>query len=110
MQEFVKIALIKYAPTKTKDEYGDYILVEEARNVWAQVRSISQTEFYQAQTAGMKPSYKFILKTSRDYMGEKFLIYDGTKYEIQRTFITPADEIELTAYGGVRDERTKDSN
>lgn len=102
MQEYVKITLLKRTPTEVRDEYGDFVIIDEPRDVWAQCKSISQNEFYQAQTAGMKPALKFILKTSRDYCEEKELIYDGRRYEIQRTYITPADEIELTVYGGVR--------
>lgn len=110
MQEFVKIGLISYTKTDLKDEYGDYVLTETTRNVFARVKSISQNEFYQAQTAGMKPAYKFVLTTSRDYLGEQRLIYAGNVYEVQRTYITPADEIEITVYGGVRNnERTENS-
>lgn len=110
MQQFVKIALVENTPTDVKDEYGDKIVIESLRSVWAQVKSISQREFYQAQTAGLKPTLKFVLKTSRDYHEERFLVYNNLRYEIQRTYINESDEIELTVYGGVRDERTKDSN
>ena len=38
------------AETNTVDEYGDTVTVETERTIFAEVKSIGQTEFYQAWT------------------------------------------------------------
>lgn len=110
MSQFVKIALVTFTDGTTTDSYGDLVQVMTKHEVYARVRSISQNEFYQAQTAGLKPSYKFTLNTSHDYLGEELVFYNGVFYKILRTYINEADEIELTVYGGVRDAHAENSN
>lgn len=62
------------------DAYGDMAVTETTREVFAQLRSITQTEFYQAQTAGLKPEVKFLLADFLDYQGELIVRY--TPYEL----------------------------
>lgn len=85
------ITLIK--ETKTVDEYGDTITTETERTIFAQVKSIGQSEFYQAQAVGLKPEIKFIISDFADYQNEKKLKYTpfgGTEevYTVLRTFRT----------------------
>lgn len=109
MQQWNAIYLVSYADQTTLDSFGDPVRTETRQKVWAKVRSIGQKEYYQAQTAGLKPELKFILATERDYQGQEELIYEGVRYKIQRTYIN-GDGIELTAYGGVRDEHTENGH
>lgn len=76
----------------TVNEYGDTVQTFTERNVFAEVKSISQSEFYQAQATGLKPEIKFVIADFYDYQGEKILSYkpfgaDETEdYTVLRTY------------------------
>ena len=77
--------------TETTDYYGDPVKTFTERQLFASVKSISQTEFYQAQAIGLKPEIKFLIADFFDYKGEKQLKYTpfgGTEqiYDIIRTY------------------------
>ena len=61
--------------TNTVNEYGDTVQTFAERNVFAEVKSISQSEFYQAQATGLKPEIKFVIADFADYQDEKILSY-----------------------------------
>lgn len=97
------IKLIK--EKKSNDEYGDLIVETSERVVFADLRSIGQTEFYQAQTVGLKPEIKFVLADYLEYQKEKILKYqpfDGPEeeYEVLRTFRN-GNELEIVCKRGV---------
>ncbi len=96
------ISLIK--ETETVNEYGSKVKAETSRDVFCELKSIGQSEFYQAQTNGMKPEIKFVIADYLDYQNEEIIVYDGMKYKILRTYRT-GNELEITCYGGVRNER-----
>jgi len=73
------IYLIK--ETRTVNEYGDMVVTESERAVFAQVKSIGQSEFYQAAAVGLKPEIKFVIADFYDYQGEKKLRYDPFTHE-----------------------------
>lgn len=90
---------------KETDEYGDTNGTCQQREVFAELKSIGQQEFYQAQAAGFKPELKFILADYMDYGGEKTLSYTDergmeSEYSIIRTYRT-GNELELTCKRGV---------
>lgn len=77
--------------TNSVDEYGDTVIVTKDRQCFAELRSISQSEFYQAQAVGLKPEIKFVIADFLDYKGEKRLKYtpfgeSERIYEVLRTF------------------------
>ena len=79
--------------TNTVDEYGDTVTVETERTIFAQVKSIGQNEYYQAQAVGLKPEIKFIISDFADYQNEKKLKYTPfgeteEVYTVLRTFRT----------------------
>lgn len=83
--------------TETTDVYGDAVKTFTERQVFAEVRSISQTEFYQAQAVGLKPEIKFVIADFLDYKGEQLLKYTPfgeteQTYEVLRTY---RDKINL---------------
>lgn len=87
-----------------KDAYGDPVLGQKVSGaVFAEIRSIGQSEFYQAQTAGKKPEIKFKITDYMDYQGQRYLIHEGVRYSILRTYRAGNNELEITCYGGVRD-------
>lgn len=90
--------------TESIDDIGDVIKTPTEKEVFCVVKSISQTEFYQAQAAGLKPEIKFVLANSVDYDGEKTLKHDLKIYEVIRTYQN-GEQLEITCKGGVH-ERT----
>ena len=61
--------------SNTVNSYGDTVQTFTERTIFAEVKSISQTEFYQAQATGLKPEIKFVIADFADYQGEKILSY-----------------------------------
>lgn len=77
--------------TTTVDEYGDTVTTTTEKIVFAEVLSIRQDEFYQAQALGLKPEIKFVIADFADYGGQKQLKYKpfgGTEqiYDVLRTY------------------------
>jgi len=77
--------------TNTVNEYGDTVQSFTERNVFAEVKSIGQSEFYQAEAVGLKPEIKFLIADFADYQDEKCLKYTpfgGTEeiYTVLRTY------------------------
>ena len=69
---------------------------EQTRTVYCTVKSIGQSEVYQAMAAGLAPEIKFVLAHDFEYQGEKLLEYEYVRYRILRTYVTETDGIELT--------------
>ncbi len=72
--------------SRTVDAYGDIITTETERSVFAEIKSIGQSEFYQAQAVGLKPEIKFVLADYLDYQNEKKLRYQGFKEEAEEEY------------------------
>ena len=66
------------------------------RQRYCEVKSISQTEAYQARATGLNPEYRLVLSHSFEYSGEKRCSFRGIEYEIIRTYMNESDGIELT--------------
>lgn len=93
-----------YETGSEKDAYGDPDYKEiRTPAIFAERKSISQTEFYQAQTAGTKPELKFVIPDYLEYSDQQYLIHAGVRYKVLRTYHTDGNELEITCYGGVRD-------
>lgn len=94
------------AESKEQNEYGDTISTETEKIVFADLRSIGQSEFYQAQAVGLKPEIKFVLADYLDYSNEKKLKYkafneeEEQEYSIIRTYRSN-NQIELVCKRGV---------
>lgn len=71
-------------------------VTETTRTVYCTVKSIGQSETYQARAAGLNPELKIVLAHDFEYQGEDLLEYEGTRYTILRTYVTETDGIELT--------------
>ena len=68
---------------------------ETKRKVYCTVKSVGQSEVYQAQAAGLNPELKLILAHAFEYRGEKLLEFHEERYRIIRTYINEGDQIEL---------------
>lgn len=98
------ITLIKQ--THSVDDYGDPLVAESTRDVFARLGSIGQQEFYQAHAVGLKPEIKFVLADYLDYEGESHVQYEGQRYRVLRTY-RKGQELEITVYQEVNsNERT----
>ena len=83
--------------TQHADEYGDLVITETTREVFAKLGSIGQKEFYQAQAVGLQPELKFVLADYLDYDGEALVEHNGQRYRVLRTYRN-GQELELTVY------------
>lgn len=83
--------------SKYQDKYGAWQTESIPREVFCQVSSVSQTEFFSGGRNGLNPSYKFTVFLG-DYEDEVLCKYEGKGYAIYRTHIVPGtDYIELYA-------------
>lgn len=94
------IKLIKN--TITTDSVGNEIPTPTTTEVFAEIMSISQTEFFQASTTGLKPQLKVII-WEFDYDGETDVEVEAKIYVVYRTFLANEQKMELylTAKVGV---------
>lgn len=75
--------------------------IQQKRELFADVLSIGQQEFYQAKAKRLKPELKFEIADYLDYENEKELIYENVKYQVLRTYRKNKRQLEITVYGGV---------
>lgn len=100
--------LIGKVHTGEIDKYGDEIIKDELHEVFCNILSIGSNEFYQAQTVGVKPEIKISIADYFDYDGQEEVILDDIKYKVLRTYRSQGSNVlEITLYGGVRNERSK---
>ena len=92
--------------SKVVDKYGDTIVEMTERSVFAELKSIGQSEFYQAQALGLKPEIKFVLPDYLEYNGEKRIKFQGfgeaveQEYTVLRTFRN-SNMLELVCKRGI---------
>ena len=79
------------------DTYGDPVQTETRREVFCEVMSIGQKEFYQAHAVGLQPEIKFKLADCLDYENETRVEHDGQQYRVLRTYRT-GQALEITCY------------
>ena len=92
------------------NDVGDTIETPEKAMRFARIKSIGQSEFYQAQAQGLKPEIKFVLADHLDYDNQDEIIYNNFRYKVLRTFRTEKNEIEIVCHGGIRLEVVSNGN
>lgn len=70
-------------------------VAETSTTVFAELQSISQSEYFAAQNADLNPEHKFIVFAG-DYNGEKIISYGGERFSVYRTYQN-GDRMELYA-------------
>lgn len=80
--------------SRTQDDFGRWISTNTTRDVFVQVDSITQAEFYDAGRNGLNPEYRFRLFNG-DYDGEELCEFHGQQYAIYRTYLRRDDTLEL---------------
>lgn len=92
---------------KSVDEYGDTVSVQSERIVFAELKSITQSEFYQAEAVGLKPEIKFVIADYLDYKNEQIVKYtpfngDEELYSVLRTYRVN-NQLEIVCKRGIED-------
>ena len=89
------VAFLISAISNGRDEIGQELPPTAVRaEIYCTKKSISQNEFYKAAQSGLKP--QFVLEISAfDYNSEDLVEYNGTMYQIYRTYERPDEIIEL---------------
>jgi SPP1 family predicted phage head-tail adaptor len=77
------------------DEIGNQIPIETRKTVLCNVKSVGRNEFYNAATAGLRPSIVFVIH-GYEYDGEQSVEFEGVRYKVIRTYSTDFEEMELT--------------
>jgi SPP1 family predicted phage head-tail adaptor len=80
------------------DEYGDQQYIRLPITVFANKKSVRQSEFYQALATGLKPEIMFEVR-SLEYTGQENLIYNLKEYVIIRTYSKNDEITELVCSG-----------
>jgi SPP1 family predicted phage head-tail adaptor len=82
-----------------QNDIGDPIEeISGEREIFAEKKSIKQSEFYQAAATGLKPELTFVVWT-REYNQESTLEYNSKKYNIIRTYDRDDEHTELICSG-----------
>lgn len=79
---------------RTQDDHGVWRSSTTSRQVFAQVDSVTQREFYEAGRNGLNPEFKFTVFFD-DYQNEPVVEYNGQQYAVYRTYLTRNDKLEL---------------
>lgn len=93
-----QITLVKLS--QTKNELGDTVESQTERTIFCGVKSIGQSEFYQAAANGFKPELKFVIADYYDYDDEQEVIYQDKRYSVLRTYRS-GTELEIVVHRGV---------
>ncbi|HYE11359.1 MAG TPA: phage head closure protein [Patescibacteria group bacterium] len=86
------------ATSYTGDKIGNQIPIVEETTILCGVKSISQSEFYSAAQADLKPEVKLVIHPY-EYDGQKKVRFEGITYKVLRTFEVNSEELELTCEG-----------
>lgn len=76
------------------DENGIRRPQETEREVFAAVRSVTSSEFFEGGRNGLNPEFRFTVFFG-DYEGERVCEYKGMRYAIYRTYHERNDNLEL---------------
>jgi len=84
--------------TYTENAMGDSIETETSKTIYANKKSIRQSEFYQAAMTDLRPELMFEVR-SEEYDDEPKLIFNNKSYNIIRAFSKNGEIVELTCQG-----------
>ena len=80
--EVIELGKQQIVVDKYKNQIKEYVF----REVFAEVKSVTQSEFYTAAQSSIKPTYKFVLADYCDYDNEDIVKYSGVLYHVVRTY------------------------
>ena len=82
----------------SENEIGDTLKTLIKRQIFAEKKSVRQSEFYQAAATGLKPELTFVI-WEKEYNEESMLEFEGREYTIIRMFQKDDKDIELVCSG-----------
>lgn len=80
--------------TYTEDAYGVLQPTQTRRLAYANVTSVSASEWFEGGRNGLNPEYRFTM-FAPDYHGEDEVEYNDAHYAVYRTYQRRTDMIEL---------------
>lgn len=86
--------IILISEVKAQNSIGEWIPKETERTVYANVKSVTATEFFNALQIGLAPEYRFTMFAA-DYQGEHIAKYAGERYAVYRAYQAGTDKLEL---------------
>lgn len=82
------------AITTSQDDAGVWRKTETKRDVFCNVSSVTQSEFFEGGRNGLNPEYRFTMFRP-DYNNETIVEYKGMRYGVYRTYHGRNDTLEL---------------
>ena len=79
---------------KQQNSIGEWISTETERMVYANVKSVTANEFFNASQIGLAPEYRFTMFAS-DYQSEQIVKFNGERYAVYRVYQDVTDKLEL---------------
>lgn len=86
------VELIAVTPGQDAEGYPES--VETSTEVFADVSSVKRSEFYAGRQSGMELAVAFTLAAC-DYDGQQLVVYDGTRYRVERAYTRDGERMEL---------------
>jgi len=86
--------------TKTTNTLGDVVSVRATKTVFANAKSVRQSEFYQAMAQGLRPVRMFELYIA-DYNGQQIIQHESVELKVIRTYEKDSDILEIICQGVV---------
>lgn len=80
--------------TREQDDYGVWRSTEKESDVFCQVHSVTQSEFFEGGRNGLNPELRFTVFFG-DYNDEPIVEYKGKRYSVYRTYQGRSDSLEL---------------
>lgn len=77
-----------------QNQYGVWVDSPTERKVFAEVTSVGQSEWFEGGRNGLNPEFRMRM-FAYDYQGESLVKYNGTVYQIYRTYVDRNEIIEL---------------
>lgn len=86
--------IILIGETMAQNSIGEWISTETERTVYANVKSVTATEFFNASQIGLSPEYKFTMFAA-DYQNEQVVVFNNVRYAVYRAYQAGTDKLEL---------------
>ena len=90
---FFKDTIKLISVSRERNSNGYPVDTETATEVFADVKSVTRKEFYDALRAGVAPTIAFKMFTW-DYAGQNYVEHIGKRYKVERSYIE-GDMVEL---------------
>ncbi len=91
MDEMIALVSESYAV----DELKQRVPADTSRPVWANIQSVTRSEFFAAGKSGLEPELVAVIPLV-NYGGERVAVVRGQTYAVYRTFVKEeSDDVEL---------------